>query len=214
MPRWTINLLFLGALLTLIPLTLIAKHRLAPRGDRTRLSVIPDMDKQPRFSAQEPNALFADGRSSRNEPTGTVARGTLMADDHLFRGRKGENWATDFPMALDTDFLARGRERYEIFCAPCHGYSGHGDGMVNERAMALAEGTWIPPTNLHDQIVRERPVGHLYNSIAEGIRRMPAYGPQIATEDRWAIVAYLRALQLSQNASIDDVPAEQRDLLQ
>ncbi len=214
MPRWTINLLFVCALLTLIPLVLIAKQRVSPHGHRTRLSVIPDMDKQPRFSAQEPSSFFADGRSARDEPTGPVARGALMEDDHLHRGLDGEGWATDYPMVLDAEFLARGQERYDIFCAPCHGYSGHGDGMVNERAMALAEGTWIPPTDLHDELVRERPVGHLYNSITEGIRRMPAYGPQIATEDRWAIVAYLRALQLSQNASIEDVSAEQRNLLQ
>ncbi len=213
MPRWTINLMLVAALLTMIPLALIAKHRHVLHGNRTRLSVIPDMDKQPRFTAQEPNGFFADGRSARSEPAGTVARGALMADDRLHRGLDGDNWVSDFPMDLDAELLARGRERYDIFCAPCHGYSGHGDGMVNERAMALAEGTWIPPTNLHDRVVRERPVGHLYNSITEGIRRMPAYGPQIATEDRWAIVAYLRALQLSQNANIDDVPAEQRDRL-
>lgn len=214
MPRWTINLLIVGVLLTMIPLAMIAKQRLAPRNDRTRLSVLPDMDKQPRFSAQEPSPFFADGRSSRNEPLGTVARGELMADAPYYRGRDGEAWTTGFPLTLDAELLARGRERYDIFCAPCHGYSGHGDGMVSRRALSLGEGGWTPPTNLHSDIVRERPTGHLYNTISEGIRNMPTYGPLIPHHDRWAIVAYVKALQLSQNASLADVPADERDRLQ
>ncbi len=213
MPRWFLNLMIVGALITLVPLAMVAKERLTPRGDRTRLSVFPDMDKTARYSAQEPSSFFADGRSARPEPAGTVARGALMADDHLHRGQVDGEWADSYPMTLDGRQLERGRDRYDVFCAPCHGYSGHGDGMVHQRALALGEPAWTPPTDLHSEIVRERPVGHLYNTIAEGIRNMPAYGPQLTPSDRWAVVAYVKALQLSQNASIEDVPAGKRDLL-
>jgi hypothetical protein len=91
--------------------------------------------------------------------------------------------------------------------------AGYGDGMVAKRADELMEATWVPPSSFHTELVRSRPVGHLYNTITNGIRNMPAYGPQIPEHDRWAIVAYVRALQLSQNADVSDVPAELRSSL-
>jgi len=209
MPRWTLNLLVVGILLTLIPLALVAKNRIASHGDRTRISFIPDMDKQPKFKAQEASALFADGRAARTEPAGTVARGEL-ADPAFAAGRVAGAWVNEFPLAVDAAMLARGRERYGIFCAPCHGLAGYGDGIVHERALALAEGGWTPPSNLHTDLVRERPLGQLYHTIDAGVRNMPAYGPQIPPRDRWAIVAYVKALQLSQHARLEDLPAEER----
>ena len=104
--------------------------------------------------------------------------------------------------------MERGRERYGVYCAVCHGYAGDGDGLVNRRAMELQQGTWIPAANLHSDALRERPVGYLYDVITNGVGKMPAYGSQIDVQDRWAIVLYLRALQRSQNASTDDVPPE------
>jgi mono/diheme cytochrome c family protein len=102
----------------------------------------------------------------------------------------------------------RSQRRPCIFCAPCHGLGGAGNGAVSQRADRLAEGTWTPPTDLAGQLVRERPDGEIFNTIKHGIRNMPGYGPQIPVEDSWAIVAYVRALQLSRNATLDDVPSE------
>jgi mono/diheme cytochrome c family protein len=113
-------------------------------------------------------------------------------------------------VTVDARLLARGHERYAVFCAPCHGLSGHGDGMVARRADRLQQGTWTPPSSFHVEPVSARPVGHLFNTITNGIRTMPAYGSQVGVADRWAIVAYVRALQRSQRASIDDVPPELR----
>ncbi len=119
----------------------------------------------------------------------------------------------EFPVPVTEALLARGQERYDIFCATCHGLAGAGDGMIHRRAEQLAQGTWTPPTDLATETVVGRPHGHIYNSIANGIRNMPAYGHQITVEDRWAIVAYVRALQRARNATLDDVPEENRRTL-
>ncbi len=96
--------------------------------------------------------------------------------------------------------VERGRDRFNIYCAPCHGLDGSGNGMVNQRAQELQEPKWVQPSNLTSDVVRARPVGHIYNTVNNGIRNMPGYGAQVPVEDRWAIVAYVRALQLSQAA--------------
>jgi mono/diheme cytochrome c family protein len=113
-------------------------------------------------------------------------------------------------VSVTSELMRRGRERYDVFCSPCHGLAGYGDGPVSKRAESLQEGTWTPPASFHTDLVRGRPAGHLYNSIANGIRNMPAYGAQIPVDDRWAIVAYIRALQRSQYSNVEDVPAELR----
>jgi mono/diheme cytochrome c family protein len=151
----------------------------------------------------------------RKHPEGTVARGRLYADDAFAKGFEGDTvFVETIPVPVTMDLVNRGQERFDIFCATCHGLSGNGNGLVHLRAASLGEGTWTPPTDLTGQTVVERPVGHIYNTIKNGIRSMPAYGPQIDPEDRWAIVAYVRALQLSRNATIDDVPAADRAALQ
>ena len=211
-PRWlTLGILLLAAA-SFIPIALIARER-ATRVDRPRLQIIPDMDQQPRFKAQQANALFADGRAARPPVPGTVPVGHARLDDHLYRGVAGGTWAESFPFTLTPEVVQRGRERYGIYCAMCHGLSGAGDGIVHARALRLQEGTWTPPSNLHDQVVVERPVEHLFNTITNGIRNMPAYGSQLPERDRWAIVAYVRALQRSQRAPVEDVPTEMRDQL-
>ena len=133
-----------------------------------------------------------------------MAQGQNRDSDPFFRGQvDGDTlFVTDYPLDVTADLLDRGQERYNIYCAPCHGVSGNGNGPVNARAASLAEGTWTPPTDLASQTVVDRPVGHLYNTIAKGIRNMPSYGAQIDPKDRWAIVAYVRALQLSRNAGV------------
>ncbi|PWB75022.1 MAG: quinol:cytochrome C oxidoreductase [Holophagae bacterium] len=168
------------------------------------------MDNQPKYRPQSRNRLFADRRAMRPPVEGTVARGELREDDRLYRGAVGGVWVEEIPVPVTDQLLRRGRARYDIYCSPCHGLAGYGDGMVAKRADALQEGTWTPPASFHSELVRGRPVGHLYNTISNGIRNMPAYGPQITVEDRWAIVAYLRALQRSQSATVEDVPPELR----
>jgi mono/diheme cytochrome c family protein len=141
---------------------------------------------------------------------GTVPFQAPAPDPAVDLGREGTGWVAVMPVALDQHLLRRGRERYDVFCSPCHGLAGYGDGTVAKRADKLQEGTWTPPSSLHTDLVRGRPDGHIYNTIANGIRTMPAYGAQIPVADRWAIVAYVRALQLSQNATVEDVPPELR----
>ena len=213
MPRWLIYVLVVLVVLSWIPLALIVRARAATSA-KPRIHVVPDMDNQQKFKSQARNRLFADRRAMRPPVEGTVARGELREDDAFYRGRdQGGEWLTEMPVELSLSTLERGRERYDIFCSPCHGLAGHGDGMVAKRADALQEGTWTPPSSFHTELVRSRPVGHLYNSISNGVRNMPAYAPQITVEDRWAIVGYVKALQRSQSAIVDDVPAELRDQL-
>lgn len=208
--------LFWGLLITgslaLIPPVLIARAR-AVQSARPRLNPVPDMDNQPRFKAQQANPLFADRRAMRRPVPGTVARGDLGRDEHYAEGLVASQPATTFPVPVTAALLRRGQERYEIFCAPCHGLSGYGDGPVARRAEELGEGTWVPPPSFHQDLVRQRTHGELFQIITHGIRKMPAYGSQIPVEDRWAIVAYLRALQRSQHARLEDVPPELRQTL-
>lgn len=113
---------------------------------------------------------------------------------------ENQNWVDEIPIPVDGKLMARGRERFEIYCAPCHGFGGYGDGLVNQRALALKEPTWVPVPSLHTVQTRNRPDGYIYRAITEGVRKMPAYGSQILPDDRWAIVLYVRALQRSQGA--------------
>jgi mono/diheme cytochrome c family protein len=168
------------------------------------------MAKQPKLKTQTSNPLFADSRAMRPRVAGTVARGELEENGALRSGRDGGDWVTSFPVPVTGRVMQRGQERYDIFCAPCHGLAGYGDGPVSKRADALQEGTWTPPSSYHTDLVRGRPVGHLFNTITYGIRNMPEYGSQIPVEDRWAIVLYVRALQRSQDANAADVPPDLR----
>lgn len=209
MPRWVLLASLVIVAAATVPFACFARAR-AVKTPKPQWHLFYDMDRQDHARGQKINPLFADGRAMRPPVAGTVARGELMEDGWLFRGVSGEDWAVEFPVEVTAATLSRGQERYEVFCTPCHGLSGYGDGIVAKRAEGLQEGTWVPPSSFHTELVRTRPVGHLYNSITNGIRNMPGYGAQIAVEDRWAIVAYVRALQRSQNARIEDVPEELR----
>ncbi len=215
MPRPIIYVLLALFALSLVPMGMVYKSRHSSK-TKTRFQVVYDMDDQYKSKTQTENPFFADGMAMRHHPAGTVAQGLLEADDAMYRGQVAGDtlFVEAFPVAVTRELVYRGRERYDIHCAPCHGLSGDGNGPVHIRAAALAEGTWTPPTDLRSQTVVDRPVGHLYNSINNGIRNMPAYGPQITPQDRWAIVAYVRALQLSRGASIEDVPGAARAALQ
>jgi mono/diheme cytochrome c family protein len=206
MPRTIGYAILIVVLLAMIPPALIACLR-AVNAKVPRVHLIQDMDNQPRFRAQHASALFLDGRAMRTAVEGTVARGRLGQGDHYETGVSDGGWATTFPpqVRVDMAFLGRGRERFDIYCRPCHGAAGYGDGMVSKRAMELMNRgvngtTWVQPKSIHDADVRDQPLGQLYNSITNGVRTMPPYGSQIPVADRWAIVAYVRALQRSQNA--------------
>ncbi len=211
--KWTLWTLVSLVVVSLLPFALILRAR-TNRTTQTRLHLWPDMDTQEKYKTQRVNRLFADTRAMRRPVEGTVARGRLNEDDHYYRGVVDGGWATRFPMKLTEKRMKRGRERFNIYCAPCHGMAGYGDGVVARRAESLGEGTWVQPSSLHTDLVRSRPVGHIFNTITHGIRNMPPYGFRIPVEDRWAIVAYVRALQLSQNAGIEDVPEDRRASLQ
>jgi mono/diheme cytochrome c family protein len=195
----------------LVPPLLVARARVV-KSRQPRIHLVPDMDNQPKVRTQQYNPLFADRRAMRRPPAGTVARGDLQEDDHLYRGRVANDWATTFPMPVTEAMMRRGQERFNIYCAPCHGLDGAGRGPVAARAEQIG-GPWVPPLSYHQAQVRDRPHGHIFNTITNGIRTMPAYGPQIPAADRWAIVAYVRALQRSQDARLEDVPEEYREAL-
>jgi mono/diheme cytochrome c family protein len=205
MPKPFTSVVFVLTLLMMIPVALLVKQRVV-KSENTRAMLVFDMDNQDKVKTQKANEAFADGRAMRLQPEGTVARDEIVDDPHLTEGKVDGEWATSFPVPVDEDLLARGRERYDIYCAMCHGHSGEGDGMINQRANSLMEGTWVPPTNLVSDAVVDRPVGHIYNTIRRGIRNMPPYAAQVPVDDRWAIVAYVRALQLSRGAaSVSDL---------
>jgi mono/diheme cytochrome c family protein len=197
--------------LTFVPLGVIAKARTGT-GDSPRVHLIPHMDFQPKYKAQSKNTLFADERAMRMPVEGTVAHGELSIDEHYHRGVANGGWARALPpqVELNAATLDRGHERYDIYCAPCHGTAGYGDGMIHRRAEKIGAPKWIQPTSLHDAYVRGQAPGQLYNTITHGIRNMPPYGHAIPEADRWAIVAYIKALQLSQYASVNDVPEKAR----
>jgi mono/diheme cytochrome c family protein len=210
MPRWLISAVIILVALSWIPLALAVRARTVKKTE-PRIHIIQDMDNQPKVKAQSRFALFADRRGMRPPVAGTVERGAAIGDpaSQLGRGADGE-WVELMPVEPTLALVDRGRERYDIYCSPCHGLAGYGDGMVSKRADQLQEGAWTPPTSFHTELIRSRPDGHLFNSISNGIRNMPSYGSQIPVADRWAIVAYVRALQRSQNATVDDVPIDLR----
>jgi len=199
--------------IAVVPFALFAKAR-TTKSRNTRIHAIADMDSQPKFKTQRENLIFADGRSMRDPVAGTVAQGQLRDDDALYLGKVNGAWARTFPSQVTptAELMDRGEQRFGIYCAPCHGQSGEGDGMVHLRASKLGQG-WVQPSNIHQQYIREQPVGQLFNTITHGIRSMPAYGPQISAEDRWAIVLYLRALEKSRAANLGELTAEQRQNL-
>jgi mono/diheme cytochrome c family protein len=196
---------------SLLPFVLFARARVATT-QSPPIAVFDDMVAQPKYLAQAASDFFPNRRAYREPVAGTVAREDTTDDTLLWQGKVGDAWATSLPpsITLDDALMRRGQQRFGIYCAPCHGLAGGGDGPVARRADQLREGTWVPPTSLHADHVRAQPLGQLVNSLTNGIRNMPAYGPQLAPTDRWAIAVYVKALERSQGTSIDDVPESER----
>jgi mono/diheme cytochrome c family protein len=186
-----------------IPLLLLGSVSGGCRGDRSAeppVHLNPNMDQQKRFDPQEPNPFFADRRSMRLPVAGTIAVGELRDDDHLHRGKIGAEFATHLPMGVSSSLVNRGRERFDIFCSPCHDRAGTGQGAVVLRA----QGAMVSPPNFHDDRILLMPVGQIFDVATNGVRTMKGYRAQVPVEDRWAIVAYIRALQVSQRVSQSD----------
>jgi mono/diheme cytochrome c family protein len=165
-----------------------------------------DMHDQPRYEPFEASTSFADGRSARPRVPGTVARGDLIEDELLASGRIGDELVDLFPFEVTRTVLERGRERYQIFCTPCHAVDGTGDGMVVLRGMRR-------PTSFDARRLRDAPAGYFFDVITRGFGAMYDYSDRIPPADRWAIAAWIRVLQRSRAASFDDVPAEYRQEL-
>lgn len=162
-----------------------------------------EMYDQARYKPLGESSFYTDRRASRPLPEGTVARGWLREDQRLYAGKEGTHLVTALPMPLTRELLARGQERFNIFCTPCHDRTGGGHGMVVRRG-------YQPPPSFHIDRLREAPVGHFFDVMTNGFGAMPDYASQIELPDRWAIAAYVKALQLSQNAPLSDVPPEKR----
>ena len=165
-----------------------------------------DMHDQPKYKAFRPSDFFGDDRSARPLVEDTVARGQLRADAAYFTGKQGTMPVDVLPVAVTPALLRRGQQRYGIYCTPCHGQTGRGDGMVVQRG-------YRRPPSFHIDRLRNEKTGYFFDVITSGFGAMPDYAAQVTVADRWAIVAYLRALQLSENARLEDVPADRRDAL-
>jgi mono/diheme cytochrome c family protein len=202
-----------AVLLAFLPPLWIARVR-ATTSAKPRIHLIQDMDFQPRYNAQAASPLFDDRRAMRPPVAGTIAQGDLPTDEHWLQGTVGGKRAETFPLRVSKAVIERGRERYDLYCATCHGLDGDGKGPTAIRALERAEPGWVAPRSLHADAVRQQPVGQLFQTITWGLNTMPSYAAQIAPEDRWAIVLYVRALQRSQNARMDDVPPEMRSQVQ
>ena len=166
------------------------------------------MANQPKYQPLEASSFFADGRSARPLPEGTVARGHLNEDSALYTGKTNGEFVASLPVPLTRAVMDRGRQRYDIYCAPCHGKTGDGQGIV------VVRGFQRGPASFHIDRLRQEPVGYFFDVVTKGFGAMQDYAAQTSVEDRWAIVAYVRALQLSQKATIEDVPEAERPALE
>src|SRR5215472_5994924 len=165
-----------------------------------------DMHVQPKYLPYAATTFFPDGRSERQPVPGTVARGHLRTDELFYTGRENGVAVDKFPFPITRADLERGRERFNVYCTPCHDYTGSGRGMIVQRGFPQ-------PPSYHIQRLRDAPVGHFYEVITIGFGAMYSYAARVEPADRWRIAAYIRVLQFSQNAKIDDVPAAERQKL-
>jgi mono/diheme cytochrome c family protein len=166
-----------------------------------------DMHDQPSDKTYAASSFFGDGLSARPVVAGTVARGQLHLDEAFYRGKIDGAFVNELPIEVDQKLLERGQQRFDIYCSVCHGRTGYGNGMIVERGFRR-------PPSYHIERLREAPLGYFFDVMTRGFGAMPSYAVQIEPRDRWAIVAYVRALQLSQNATLDDVAADRRGELE
>ena len=206
MPKWIFAFIVSSTAFALIPLAIAAKARNSYSSE-PHMHIFPDMDYQPKYKADTAADIFEDGRANRGSIAGTIARGSLQADDLFYRGIEGGQWTTGFPKQIEVNeqLIRRGQTRYNIYCAPCHGYDGQGKGAVPQR-MTAGGGAW-DARNLvgAGSVAITMPNGQLFNTISNGYNTMMGYAQQIPHADRWAIVLYVRAMQRAQNASLAEL---------
>ena len=200
---------------TLAFLVLLTVSIMGFRGMRSTpppIEVFPDMDRQARYKPQAESKFFADGRADRPIPGGTVPRGRttaadpafLRADDFRYAGKAADgSFARGFPIAVTTELIHRGRDRYQVYCAPCHGALGDGNGVTKQYGM-------VATPSYHDDRLRAMAEGEIYNTITHGKNTMFAYADKLSPDDRWAVIAYVRALQRAAHGRLADVPADKR----
>jgi mono/diheme cytochrome c family protein len=160
-----------------------------------------DMHDQPKYRPLRESEIFVDKRSARPLVAGTVARGTLREDTVLYTGKVGSAFVTEIPVMVTAELLERGQTQYQVFCSPCHGRTGRGDGMIVQRGFKK-------PSSYHTDRLRQVPIGYLYDVVTNGFGAMSDYSAQVPPPDRWAIAAYVRALQYSQYAPAAEVPVD------
>jgi hypothetical protein len=165
-----------------------------------------DMHRQPKYKPLDPSPFFDDQRSERPAVPGTVARGQLRIDEHLYTGKVNGVLVDTFPFPISRQDLERGRERYDVYCSPCHDHTGSGHGMIVQRGFPA-------PPSYHIDRLRSAPVGHFFDVISNGYGTMHSYAARVQSGDRWRIAAYIRALQLSESATLNDVPEQERPKL-
>ena len=218
---------FIGLGLFLVGLFAVAGFR-GQKSEKPPIEIFPDMDHQPKVKAQVPSEFFADGRGNRQPVPGTVPLGYeapvskenpfpdegkyrmvrySSGTDYLNTGRFGDQWGTGIPMPVTAELMQRGQERYTIFCGVCHGASGGGNGVAGQYGL-------VAIASFHQDRLRDMADGEIYNTITHGKNTMLGYGSKIPVDDRWAIVAYVRALQAAQTATLADVPPEERTKLE
>jgi mono/diheme cytochrome c family protein len=218
---------FIGLGLFLVGLLAVAGFR-GQKSKEPPIEIFPDMDHQPKVKSQVPSRFFADNRGNRLPVQGTVPIGYeaprskdnpfpeegkyhgvrfTAGTDYLNTGRFGDQWGTGIPLPVTAELLQRGKDRYQIFCAVCHGASGGGNGVAGQYGL-------VAIASYHQDRLRQMADGEIYNTIVHGKNTMLGYGDRIPLNDRWAIVSYVRALQLAQTATLDDVPADERTKLE
>ena len=161
-----------------------------------------DMHIQPKYRALDPSTFFNDGRAARPVVPGTVAHGELRTDELLYAGKINGQVANVFPFPITMKDLKRGQQRFNIYCSPCHDFTGSGDGMIVQRGFP-------PPPSYHTERLMKAPVGHIFDVITNGYGTMYSYAARVSPKDRWRIAAYIRALQLSEDAPLSDVPPKE-----
>ena len=162
-----------------------------------------DMHDAPSYDPLQATNFFANGAASRPLVPNTVARGQLRADEHLYTGKINGQVANEFPMPVTKQVLDRGQERFNVYCSPCHGRTGEGNGMIVQRGFRQ-------PPSYHEERLRNVPVGYFFDVMTNGFGAMQDYSAQVTVPDRWAIAAYIRVLQVSRSATVNDVPADRR----
>jgi mono/diheme cytochrome c family protein len=188
--------------ISLAMLTLVGCTRHQP-SDKPPVHPVQNMYEQPKYKAQSESRFFEDGLSMRPPVEGSVARGWLRGDSAYYFGRNGDKLVATAPVVMTMERLQRGRQRFDIYCSPCHGRIGTGQGIMAKKGMQA-------PPSFHEQRLRDVEDGHIFDVITNGLRNMPPYKYQIPVDDRWSIVGYVRALQRSQNATLKDVPPDMR----